>query len=79
VAVYWFDDTGVGQCRVPAAWRLFYRSGQDWTPVKTDGDFGTAKDRYNDVRFEPVKTDALKIEVDLQQGFSGGILEWQVK
>jgi len=79
VVVYWFDDTGVGQCRVPAAWRLFYRSGQDWTPVKTDGVFGTAKDRYNDVRFEPVKTDALKIEVDFQQGFSGGVLEWQVK
>ncbi|MHC5022795.1 MAG: glycoside hydrolase family 127 protein, partial [Planctomycetota bacterium] len=26
-AVYWFDDTGVGQCRVPERWRLLYREG----------------------------------------------------
>ncbi len=25
VEVYWFDDTGRGECRVPASWRLLYR------------------------------------------------------
>src|SRR5690606_33139376 len=25
VEVYWFDDTGTGQCRVPTAWRVEYR------------------------------------------------------
>src|SRR5205823_1426620 len=26
-SVYWFDDTGRGACRVPAAWRLFWLDG----------------------------------------------------
>jgi hypothetical protein len=29
--------------------------------------------------FNPVNTSALRLEVDLQPGFSGGILEWRVK
>ena len=28
--VYWFDDTGQGQCRVPASWRLLYRERKEW-------------------------------------------------
>ena len=27
VEVYWFDDTGHGQVRVPASWRLLYKNG----------------------------------------------------
>ncbi|HEY6737564.1 MAG TPA: beta-L-arabinofuranosidase domain-containing protein [Actinopolymorphaceae bacterium] len=26
-AVYWFDDTGIGRCRVPASWELHWRDG----------------------------------------------------
>jgi hypothetical protein len=37
-----------------------------------------AKDQWNSFKFKPVKTAALKIEVQLQPGFSGGILEWKV-
>jgi len=25
VDVYWFDDTGVGECRLPKSWQLSYR------------------------------------------------------
>jgi len=25
--VYWFDDTGRGQCRVPESWKLLYCDG----------------------------------------------------
>ena len=78
VEVYWFDDTGVGQCRVPKAWRLLYREGGEWKPVKAHGEFGLAKDKYNRVDFDQVSTDGLRLEVDLQGGFSGGILEWKV-
>ncbi|RMG03908.1 MAG: glycoside hydrolase family 127 protein, partial [Planctomycetota bacterium] len=79
-AVYWFDDTGRGGCRVPAAWSLSYRDENGkWRPVQTDDDYGTAKDRYNRVRFEKVATDALQVTVQLQEGFSGGILEVVVK
>jgi DUF1680 family protein len=76
--VYWFDDTGRGACRVPASWRLLSLQGGKWAPVKTSAAYGLEKDRYNRVDFEPTEADALRIEVKLQPGFSGGILEWRV-
>lgn len=79
VDVYWFDDTGVGQCRVPKSWRVLYRAGAEWKPVKTTASQPPARDRWNEMRFEPVSTSALRLEVDLQPGFSGGIFEWRVK
>jgi hypothetical protein len=78
-AVYWFDDSGQGLCRVPAAWTLCYRDGDEWKPVPGASDFGTAKDTFNRVEFKPVRTTALKLEAKLQDGFSGGILEWTVE
>ena len=78
VEVYWFDDTGRGQCRVPAAWRLSARDGDAWKPVAAKGGAGTAKDRFNRLEFEPVSTIALRIDVDLADQASGGILEWRV-
>ena len=78
VAVYWFDDTGRGQCRVPESWRLLYRDGDDWKPVPNPSGFAVAKDQYNEVSFGPVTTTALRLEVELQPEYSGGILEWRV-
>jgi hypothetical protein len=40
--------------------------------------FGTKTDQYNRAQFDPVTTDALRIEVELQPAFSGDILEWKV-
>jgi hypothetical protein len=77
--IYWFDDTGRGQCRVPASWKLLYRDGSDWKPVTTDSAYATGKDAFNTVGFTPVTTDALRIEVRLQEDFSGGVLEWKVR
>jgi DUF1680 family protein len=79
-AVYWFDDTGRGQCRVPAEWRLLYLDGAEWKPVKLAGgaEYGVALDQFNKVAFEPVTTRGLKLEVKLKQGFSGGVLKWRV-
>lgn len=89
VEVYWFDDTGRGYCRVPASWRLMYREGEAWKPVRAAGSggsdrgadaaFGVAADRFNRVAFEPVTTDGLRLEVQLQKDFSAGILEWRVE
>ena len=79
VKVYWFDDTGRGECRVPASWRLFYRDGSAWKPVRTSGSFGCAKDMLNEVTFEPVLTDGLRLEVTCQEGLSAGVMEWIVE
>ena len=79
VEVYWFDDTGRGQCRVPKAWRVLYRDGGAWKPVAGASDAGTKKDAFNRVTFQPLTTDGLRLEVELQPTFSGGILEWRVE
>ncbi|MBI4881850.1 MAG: glycoside hydrolase family 127 protein [Planctomycetes bacterium] len=78
-SVYWFDDTGRGECRVPASWSLLYRDGDAWKPVAAAGPFGVDKDRFNRVAFEPVLTTGLRLEVRLPEGFSAGIHEWTVE
>lgn len=77
--VYWFDDTVT--CRTPASWKLFYRADGDWKAVDLapGGTCGVDKDWYNTVAFSPVVTDGLKIEVDLKEGFSAGLLRWHVR
>ncbi|HZW08473.1 MAG TPA: beta-L-arabinofuranosidase domain-containing protein [Phycisphaerales bacterium] len=79
VSVYWYDDTGQGRCRVPASWRALYRAGDAWRPVATSDEYGVARDQFNTVTFEPVTTDALRLEVQLREGYSGGVLEWSVE
>ena len=79
VAVYWFDDTGHGNCRVPKMCRVLYRDARGrWVPVAGDTEVGVAKNRFNKLSFPAVTTAALRLEVQLQPDWSGGILEWQV-
>ena len=77
--VYWFDDTGRGGVRVPASWRLLYKSGTNWVTVDTKTAYGTERNRWNTITFAPVTTDALRIELTMQQGFSAGLQELKVK
>jgi len=79
VGVYWFDDTGQGECRVPASWQLFYRQGETWVPVKASGPYGLEKDMFNRVKFRSVLTNALRLEVQCQKDWSAGIHEWKVE
>jgi hypothetical protein len=78
-SVYWFDDTGQGGCRTPRRWRVLYLRGSDWVPVATADAYGVAKDTYNTVRFTPVRTTAIRLEVELPEAFSAGIQEWKIK
>ena len=79
VAVYWFDDTGRGQCRVPQSWKLLYKDGTEWKPVEEPSEFGVKLNAFNRVSFKAVETTGLRVEVQLQPNFSGGILEWKVE
>jgi uncharacterized protein len=77
--VYWFDDTGDGECRIPKSWRLLYRDGDAWKPVENSSPYDVAKDRYCSVEFRPVKTTALRLEIQLVPDFSAGMYEWKVE
>ncbi|MBN2294557.1 MAG: glycoside hydrolase family 127 protein, partial [Pirellulales bacterium] len=79
VEVYWWDERRIGRhCRVPQSWKLLYRDGDKWMPVTGASEYGIAMDKMNRVTFKPVTTSELRLEVQLQEGWSGGILEWRV-
>ena len=79
IEVYWFDDTGRGEVRVPRSWRVLYREGEEWKPVETGEPYAVEKDRFNKVTFKPVTTSGLRLEVTMQPDWSAGIQEWKVK
>lgn len=79
IQVYWLDfDHYDGNYRVPESWKLYYRDGSTWKEVEALNGYGTEKDRYNTLEFKPIKTTGLKITARLQDGESGGIIEWKV-
>lgn len=78
VAVYWLDEAGTGPCRVPQSWRVLYREGEKWLPVQNSDPYGIATDTFNKVNFKAVTTSTIRVEASLQDGCSGGILEWRV-
>lgn len=78
--VYWFDDTPWGGCRIPASWKILYQDAAgEWKAVKATSGYPISKDEFNSVSFEPVKTSALRLEVELSKEYSSGILEWIVE
>lgn len=77
--VYFFDDSPFGGCRVPASWQLLYKKNGHWLPVEHTTGYGTQKDSFNEVQFKPVTTTGLKIQLQLPENNSSGILEWSVK
>ena len=78
--VYWWDERRIkANCRVPQSWRLLYKDGAEWRPVSGASEYGSQMDRFNRVTFDAVETRALRLEVQLQPGWSGGILEWRVE
>ena len=80
VDVYWLDfDHYDSDYRVPEYWTLSYKDGEKWVEVKNQGEFTTEKDCYNKVDFEPIVTTGLKITAKLQDGVSGGVIEWKVR
>jgi hypothetical protein len=80
VEVYWWDERRIkADCRVPQSWRLLYKDGDQWKAVSGTSQYGTKMDGYNRVTFDPVVAGGLRIEVQLQSNWSGGILEWRVE
>jgi hypothetical protein len=77
--VYWYDDQSTGgNCRLPASWVLQYKDGEDWKPVESPSDYVVRDNKFNRVTFKPVTTSAVRLVVQLQDNWSGGILAWRV-
>lgn len=74
--VYWFDDTGRGECRVPKAWRIEAFGADGWKPIEAK--YPVEIDRWTEVRFPTVETTALRLVVQQQEGWASGVHEWKV-
>ena len=79
-AVYWFDDTGKGACRLPASWKIQSQDpAGNWADLPVAGTYPVAKDKLCEATFtKPVTTRRLRLSVQLQANVSGGVLEWKL-
>jgi len=76
IEVYWWDDNqGV---RLPKAGRVKYWNGTDFVEVRSTNGPGVAGDKFNVFTFEEVTTTKLRLEMDGNEKYSTGILEWRV-
>ena len=62
--VYFADDRRF--CRLPASWRVLYKDGNTWKPVANAAPYTVDKDKFSEVAFKPVKTTAVRLEVEPQ-------------
>lgn len=80
VRVFWLDDEASGGgCRIPQSWRVSYLEDGIWKPVQSLKAYPITKDNWNEISFTPVKTSALRLELQLKQGVSAGVHEWEVE
>jgi DUF1680 family protein len=80
IHVFWFADKSVnGRCDVPLSWFISYKDGDDWHPVENPDHYGATPDQFNDTTFKRIQTSALRLQVQLKPGWSGGISEWEIE
>ena len=78
--VYWYDDQPWGGCAVPQSWRLLYRTAEgEWAEVPSPSGYPCLKGMACTVRFTPVTTTAMRLEVQQPAKLSCGVFEWSVK
>jgi len=76
IKVYFFDDTGRGECHLPESWKVLYSDSQgNLKPVNNNTPYRIEKDAFNTVNFKPVRTNSIKIEITLQEKWSAGVQE----
>ncbi|HTL72169.1 MAG TPA: beta-L-arabinofuranosidase domain-containing protein [bacterium] len=76
IEVYWWDDNrGV---RLPKACRVKFWNGRDFVAVTNAAGLGVAADKFNVTTFPEVTTTKLRLEMDGNEQFSTGVLEWRV-
>ncbi len=76
--VYWYQPEK-GEIKVPASWTLLYKDGDSWKPVEGIASYGVSLDTLNEIKFKPVKTSGLRLQVQLQPDRSAAISEWRVQ
>ncbi len=76
--IYWFDDGPDGGCRVPETWKITYLKNREWKEISKHGAYPVLKDEFTSIEISSIKSKSIKLEIKLQENFSGGILEWKL-
>lgn len=76
--VFWFDDAkGGGMCRHPESWWIEVKVGGVWTRVEALSPV-TSNEGFEELTFKPIGGTEVRLVAKLKDGFSAGILEWEV-
>ncbi len=76
VKLYWFDDTGRGECRMPENWHIEALEGDSWVPIHAT--YPVVKDQWCEAKFPSIKTKALRLVVTQKAGWASGIRQWKI-
>ncbi|MCW5943403.1 MAG: glycoside hydrolase family 127 protein [Fimbriimonadaceae bacterium] len=77
VRVYWFDDTGRGECRLPATWKLQTKQGDEWSDLPISV-YPIELNKWCEVTFPTVSTTGLRLVIRQREGWATGVHEWKV-
>ncbi len=75
--VYWSERMRGIPLKRPKSWKLLYKDGDAWRPVKTGDEYAVHLDQANRVRFTPIETTAVRLEIEMSDA-PCGIQEWSI-
>jgi DUF1680 family protein len=75
--VYWGERIRGANLMLPKTWRVLYRDSSAWRPVESPDQYTLRLDLFNEIRFRPVKTTAVRLEVVFDEA-PCGIQEWLI-
>jgi DUF1680 family protein/regulation of enolase protein 1 (concanavalin A-like superfamily) len=81
--ILWYEDASQGGgCDYPQTFNLQYWNGSSWQPLQLQHDYMNMIDlvggHFTILRFTPVTTTKVRLNVTLKPGKSAGILEWRL-
>jgi len=81
--VFWVDESPRnGDVRLPKWWKVLYLDADgEWREVENASGYGVEADIFNEVTFKPVRTSALRLDVqtlDDPRRYAMGIFEWVI-
>ena len=62
---------------MPESWRILFWENDNWKEIQTLNNYEINKDVFNEIRFKPIETVKMRLEVNLQPGVSSGVHEWR--
>jgi len=72
------DNNNENSPQLPKSWHLLFHDGSEWKPVQVTSAYELQANAFNTVNFTPVRTTAMRIEVELDDNARTDIAEWRV-